>query len=81
MSEIDLAEKMKEVEVVFIRHIKVQDFIQEIRERLSIFDGKREKRNKNANLNMLNSYERDIEGGKNTILYEYTISFNRKKWK
>lgn len=78
--EVNLPKIAKEIQISFERSFTISDFIKEIKEKMIVFDSKKEEKNKKANLNMINIYRKDLESNINQILYEYKITYNNKQW-
>ena len=78
--DYDLPLIAKELRIEFQRSFTINEFIKEIKDKLQIFNTKREEKNKKANLVMINSYKKDIEKNLGEILYEYKIILKNKEW-
>lgn len=79
-TEMDLPKLGKDLKISYERSFTIYEFIKEIKEKMKIFDTKKEEKNKKANLNIINIYKKDMEANLMEILYEYKISYRGKDW-
>jgi len=79
--ETNLPEMMLEIKLEFIRSLSVAHFIEELKGKLKIFDQKRDQKVNAANLDMINSYAKEIEAGFPVHLYEFQLTLKKKTWR
>ena len=77
----NLAEMVADIQVDFARSIPVAHFIEELKGKLRIFDQKRDQKVNAANLDMINSYAKEIEAGFPVQLYEIQLTLKKKAWR
>lgn len=77
--ELELRELVKRIRIDFRRSFTVAQFVEEIKEKMKVFDAKRDQKTVAANLVMMNSYVKEMESGLREHLYEFELTFGEKK--
>lgn len=79
--ELRLAELVADLTIEFLRPLTVGTFVEELKGKMRIFDQKRDQKVNAANLDMINSYAKEIEAGLPVHLYEFQLTLKKKSWR